>query len=128
MGTGQQGLARARSYLIYSYVINSGHSPAILSPWSPLSLAGDIHTKGSYKKSGLLMEIFHKGSAPPPLIFWSYGTGATHLILNMAILSVFWKVLFFPFFCYQNQMGSTSSKTPEKKGGGVRPLMEDFHK
>ena len=27
------------------------------------------------------MEIFHKGSDPPPLIFGSYGTGATHLIL-----------------------------------------------
>ena len=26
------------------------------------------------------MEIFHKGSDPPPLIFGSYGTGATHLI------------------------------------------------
>ena len=25
------------------------------------------------------MEIFHKGSDPPPLIFGSYGTGATHL-------------------------------------------------
>ena len=27
------------------------------------------------------MEIFHKGSDPPPLIFGGYGTGATHLIL-----------------------------------------------
>ena len=30
------------------------------------------------------MEIFHKGSDPPPLpplIFGSYGTGSTHLIL-----------------------------------------------
>ena len=28
------------------------------------------------------MEIFHKGSDPPPLIFGSYGTGGTHLILE----------------------------------------------
>ena len=27
------------------------------------------------------MEIFHKGSDPPLLIFGSYGTGGTHLIL-----------------------------------------------
>ena len=27
------------------------------------------------------MEIFHKGSDHPPLIFGSYGTGDTHLIL-----------------------------------------------
>ena len=27
------------------------------------------------------MDFFHKGSDPPPLIFGSYGTGGTHLIL-----------------------------------------------
>ena len=27
------------------------------------------------------MEFFHKGSAPPPLIFRGYGTSGTHLIL-----------------------------------------------
>ena len=35
--------------------------------------------KMSKKKRGLLMEIFHKGSDPPSLIFGSYGTGDTHL-------------------------------------------------
>ena len=42
-----------------------------------------IQTKGSHKKkSASVLEIFHKVSdLPPPLIFGSYGTGGTHLIL-----------------------------------------------
>ena len=47
----------------------------------PGSLGETLQYQGSHKKRGLLMEIFHKGSDPPPLIFGSYGTGATHLIL-----------------------------------------------
>ena len=34
-----------------------------------------------WKKIDFFMEFFYKGSAPPPLIFGSYGTGGTHLIL-----------------------------------------------
>ena len=90
------------------------------------------------------MEIFRKGGSDPIHNFathffcvaklWNFGLkgggegGSITLIhflqkssFKYGHFKCFWKVLFFPFFCYQNQMCSNGSITPENKGGGQTP-------